>query len=219
MRHKGQKTSDRKPIILLSDSACLLTSFQIWIGDGKSPSMWGNSDADIVRDIVQLLRERIEQGLFSISIKTKAHREDPSNEYADRWADDGIQSDNIGCSLPTNRPIFSWTSNGTTHQSTMNPKVKKKIESQVARKQPKTQTGSTAYFLTREDNSRDLQGKFYKDESVCIFARRRVLQCISYQFPCALHIKMRDIFNEVQSTVREKYYTEKNGPPKSVESV
>ena len=48
--------------------------------------MHGNPDADIMRDIVQLLRERIDQGLFAIFIKIKAHRGDPLNELADRWA-------------------------------------------------------------------------------------------------------------------------------------
>jgi len=161
---KGKK--DRNPIILLSDSACFLTSSQKWIGEGKSPSMWGNPDADIMRDIVQLLRERIEQGLLTIFIKIKAHRGDPLNERVDRWVDEGRQSENIRWSLPDNRPIFSWTGNGTTHQSPMNPTIKKRIDLQVARKQLKTQIGSTANFLTREDNSRDLLGEFKKDKSV-----------------------------------------------------
>jgi len=102
---KGEK--DRKPIILLSDSTCFLTSSQKWIGYGKSPSMWGNLDADIMGDIVQLLRERIEQGLLTIFIKIKAHQGDPLNELADRLADDGRHSKSIRWSLPTNRPIFS----------------------------------------------------------------------------------------------------------------
>jgi len=40
---------------------------------GKSSSMWGNLDADIMTEIVQLLRERAEQGLITIFIKIKAH--------------------------------------------------------------------------------------------------------------------------------------------------
>ena len=42
--------------------------------------MHGNPDADIMRDIIQFLRERIDQGLFTIFIKIKAHRGDPLNE-------------------------------------------------------------------------------------------------------------------------------------------
>ena len=123
----AKRQQERKPTILLSDSAYFLFSSQKWIGEGKSPFMHGNSDADIMRDIVQFLRERIEQGLLTIFIKIKAHHGDPLNELADRWADEGRQSKNIRWSLPTNRPIFFWTDNGITHHSPMNPTVKKRI--------------------------------------------------------------------------------------------
>ena len=168
--------------------------------------MHGNPDADIMRDIVQLLGERIEQGLLTICIKIKAHRGDPLNELADRWADEGRQSENIRWSLPTNRPIFSWTDNGITHLSPMNPTVKKRIDLQVSQQQLKTHSGLTAKFLTREDSSRDLLG----DRSVWIQARRRVLQCLSYQFPCALQLKQWGVLNEVKCRLCEKYCMEKN---------
>jgi len=70
-----KEKEDRKPIILLSDSAFFLFSSQEWIGGEKSPSMCGNPDADIMRYIVQLLREHIEQGLRTVFIKMKAHRD------------------------------------------------------------------------------------------------------------------------------------------------
>ena len=69
----AKRKQDRKPVILLSDSACFLSSSQKWIGERKSPCMWGNPDACIMRDIVQLLRERIEQVLLTVFIKIKAH--------------------------------------------------------------------------------------------------------------------------------------------------
>jgi len=164
---EAKRKEDRKPRILLSDSSCFLSSSQKWIGEGKSPFMWGNPDTDI-RHIVQLLRERIEQGLLTILIKIKAHRGDPLNELADRWADEGRQSEKIRWSLPTtrDRPIFYWTDYSTTHCSPMNPTVKKRIDFKVSRQQLKIHTGSTANFLTREDNSRDFLGKFHKDRSV-----------------------------------------------------
>jgi len=122
----AKRQQDRKPVILPSDSAYFLYSSQKWTDEGKSPSMHGNPDADIMRDIIQLLRERIKQGLLTIFIKIKAHRGDPLNEQADRWADEGRQSKNIRWSLPSNRPIFHLTDNSTTHWSPMNPTVKKK---------------------------------------------------------------------------------------------
>jgi len=85
-----------------------------------------------MRAIIQLLRERIDQGLLTIFIKMKAHRGDPSNEIVDRWADMGRESENIRWSLPTDRPIFAWTENGKTHRSPMNSTAKKKIDIQVA---------------------------------------------------------------------------------------
>jgi len=99
--------------------------------------------------------------------------------------------------------------------------VKKRIDLQVSLQQLKIHTGTTANFLTREDNSRDLLGKFHKDRSVWIRARRRVLQCLSYQFPCALQLKPWGILNEVKCRLCEKYYKERNipEPPDSVESV
>ena len=48
---------------------------QKWTGEGNPPSMWGNPDADIMREIIQLLQEQIEQGLLTIFITIKAHME------------------------------------------------------------------------------------------------------------------------------------------------
>ena len=143
------------------------------------------------------------------------------NELADRWEDEGRQSENIRWSLPTNRPIFHWTDNGTKHRSPMSPTEKKRIDLQVSQQQLKVHTGSTANFLTREDNSRDFLGKFNKDRSVWTRARRRVLQCLSYQFPCALQLKQWGILNDVKCRLCEKYYKERNipEPPGTVESV
>ena len=45
-----------------------------------------------MREIVQLLRKRIEEGLLTFFIKIKAHRGDPLNELADRLADEGRES-------------------------------------------------------------------------------------------------------------------------------
>jgi len=103
----------------------------------------------------------------------------------------------------------------------MNPTVKKRIDLQVSQQQLKIHMGSTANFLTREDSSRDLLGKFQMDRSVWIRARRRVLQCLSYQLPCALQLKYWGILNDVKCRLCEKYYKEKKiqDPPDTVESV
>jgi len=48
----AKRQQHRKPVILLSDSACFMSSSQKWTGEGKSPSMHGNPDANILRDII-----------------------------------------------------------------------------------------------------------------------------------------------------------------------
>ena len=102
----------------------------------------------------------------------------------------------------------------------MNPTVTKRIDLQVSQQQLKIHTGSTANFLTREDSSRDLLGKFH-NRSVWIRARQRVIQCLSYQFPCALQLKQWGILNDVKCSLCEKYHKAKNtrDPLDTVESV
>jgi len=148
--------------------------------------------------------------------------EDPLNELTDRWADLGRESENIRWSLSTNRPIFSWTKNGKTHQSPTNSTVKRRIDLQAASGQFRKHKVSTVRYLIREicDNSRDLLGKFQKDKGVWIRARRKFLQCIAYQFSCALKLKMWGILKEVKCRICEKHYNEMNMyPPDLVESV
>jgi len=73
----ARRKKDRTPVILLSDSACFLSSSQKWIGEDKIPLHVGKPRCDIMRDIVQLLRERIKQAPLTVFIKVKAHRGDP----------------------------------------------------------------------------------------------------------------------------------------------
>ena len=55
----------------------------------------------------------------------------------------------------------------------------------------------------------------------CMYIPICVLQCLSYQFPCALQLKQWGILKDVKCRLCEKYYRERNvpEPPDSVESV
>jgi len=86
----------------------------------------------------------------------------------------------------------------------MNPTVKKRIDLQVALKQIGKHKGTTASFLTREENSQDLLGKFHKDTTIWIRARRRVLQCIAQQFPCDLQLKILGILKKVKCSFMQE---------------
>ena len=67
----AKRIQDRKPIILLSDSACFLSSSQKWVVEGKSPSMHGNPDADIMRDIVQLFMKGLNKASSKFSSRLR----------------------------------------------------------------------------------------------------------------------------------------------------
>jgi ribonuclease HI len=76
-----------RPLILLTDSKCLLTAIQKWIGEAINPSIKASPDGNILREILELLRARIDLGLFTLFVKIKSHRGKFFNEMADRWAE------------------------------------------------------------------------------------------------------------------------------------
>jgi len=51
-------------------------------------------DGDILRDIIELLRKRVDSGLFTLFVKIRAHRGEFFNEMADQWADKGALATN-----------------------------------------------------------------------------------------------------------------------------
>jgi len=64
-------------------------AIQKWIGEGIDPTVKESPDGDILREIPELLRARIDLGLFTLFIKIKSHRGEFFNEMVDRWADKG----------------------------------------------------------------------------------------------------------------------------------
>jgi len=77
-----------------------------------------------------------------------------------------------------------------THKSPMNPTVKKRIDMQVAMRKTTAHSKETANLLKREDNSKDLLGKFDKDKSVCTRARQRVRQCLFFISPVPYNLNV-----------------------------
>ena len=100
----------KRPLILLTDSKCLLMAIQKWIGEGINPTIKESPDGDILREILELLRARIDlgPGLFTLFVKIKSHRGEFFKETADRWADKGRHTETEArwTSL-RQRPIFT----------------------------------------------------------------------------------------------------------------
>ena len=68
-------------------------------------------DADILRKILEVFRERIEAVATTFLIKIKAHRGEPMNEEADTLAEAGREKekDTAKWTERTQRLIFKWT--------------------------------------------------------------------------------------------------------------
>jgi len=165
-------------------------AIQKWIGEGIDPTVKESPDGDILREIPELLRARIDLGLFTLFIKIKSHRGEFFNEMVDRWADKGRHTETEArwTSL-RQRPIFTWTASGVAHHSTMSKVVKTRAHLMTARLQINEHDNLTAKFLKREGNCRSVLGDHWKDKRVTFRAKRRLLQSSSFQFPCAANFK------------------------------
>jgi len=109
---------------------------------------------------------------------------------ADRWADKGRHTE-TGARFTSlrQRPIFTWTASGVAHRITMSKVVKTRAHLMSARLQLHEHGNLTAKFLKREGNCRSVLGHHWKDKRVTFRAKRRLLQSISFQFPCAANFK------------------------------
>jgi hypothetical protein len=89
-----------------------------WAGEGTRANLVTTPDGDIVREIVQILQERVTTGANTFLIKIKAHRGEPLNEAADSRAEQGRKAHNaedtneytpqILWDHPSGKTIFSW---------------------------------------------------------------------------------------------------------------
>jgi len=130
-------------------------------------------------------------GLFTIFIKFRAHKGEFFNEKAHRWADEGRDDvGNVRWDGPSSHPTFSWTDKGVEHRCSMNKTVRARVRLKVAELQLPLHKNFTSEFLNQEDNSRDLLGKHWQDKTVSDRSKRRLLQSIGYQFPCAKLLKL-----------------------------
>lgn len=183
-------------IVILTDSKCLLDSIQPWIGEGGNPMIHKFPDGDILRDIIELLRIRVARGLFTLFVKIRAHRGEFFNEMADRWADQGaLATENVRWNCPRLRPIFSWKVGAKLHRGIMSKGVKARANLMIAKLELRKHNGTTATFLKLEGQGRELLGLHWGDKDAGMKAKRRLLQCVSLQFPCAATFKrwgMRD---------------------------
>ncbi len=81
--------------VLLCDKEAVLCAVKKWVGQGEKATLTTALDADILREIVCLLTQRMRAGRSTFLIKVKSHRGEPINERADILAEEGPEiSDN-----------------------------------------------------------------------------------------------------------------------------
>ena len=68
-------TKTTKDMIYLCDNQALLKAVQKWTGDRTRQMMVNAPDADILREIIELLKARVATGAATFLIKVKAHCE------------------------------------------------------------------------------------------------------------------------------------------------
>ena len=65
---------------LLCDNEAVLRVIKKWVGKGGKATLATAPDADILREIVCLLTQRVRAGRATFLIKVKSHRGEPINE-------------------------------------------------------------------------------------------------------------------------------------------
>ena len=73
-------------VLILCDNESVLKVIKNWIVQGGRATLAEAPDADILREILELLRARIEVGRATFFVKVKSHRGEPMNERADTLA-------------------------------------------------------------------------------------------------------------------------------------
>jgi len=150
-------------------------AIQKLIGEGINSTIKDTPDGDILREILELIRVRIDLVLFTLFVKIKSHRGEFFNETADRRADKGrhMETEARWTSL-RQRPIFTWKASGIVHCSTMSKVGKTRAYIMAARLQIHEHDNLTAKFLKREGNCRSVLGDHWKDKRVSFRAKCRL---------------------------------------------
>jgi len=83
--------------------------------------------------IIKVLHHKVSLGLFTMFIKTRAHKGEFLNEKADRWAEEGrVDVDNVRWDGPSPHPTFSWTDEGVEHRCSMNKTLRTRVHLKVS---------------------------------------------------------------------------------------
>ena len=83
-----QSATLSEDVLLLCDNAAVLCAITKWVGQGGKPTLATAPDADILREKVCLLTQRVRAGRSTFLNKVTSHGE-PINERADTLEEEG----------------------------------------------------------------------------------------------------------------------------------
>ena len=130
-----RKTRFTDNLLYLCDNQSLLKAVQKWTGEGPKQTMANVSDADILREIIELLKMRVQNGAATFLVKVKAHRGEPLNELADSLAEAARE---VGMEKKewcdrTERMVFKWKDKDQERSSVWTAGVRNAIKKGVGR--------------------------------------------------------------------------------------
>ena len=119
--------------ILLCENEAVLCAIKKWVGQGGKATLATAPDADILREIVCLLTQRVQAGRATFLIKVKSHRGEPTNERADTLAEEGreISDDDKRWDDRTDRMTFEVRKGNTTVRSVWTNNVRNAFRKQA----------------------------------------------------------------------------------------
>ena len=126
-------------VLILCDNEAVMKAVKKWVGQGGRATLADAPDADILREILELLRMRIEAGRATFFVKVKSHRGEPLNERADTLAEKGRArpEDEKRWNERTDRMTFTVTQQGNSKTSVWTDSVRNAFRKQAG--QSKTQ--------------------------------------------------------------------------------
>ena len=124
-----RKTRFTDNLLYLCDNQSLLKAVQKWTGEGPKQTMANAPDADILREIIELLKMRVQNGAATFLVKVKAHRGEPLNELADSLAEAARE---VGMEKKewcdrTERMVFKWKDKDQERSSVWTAGVRREI--------------------------------------------------------------------------------------------
>ena len=158
----------QRDLLALLDCQIEMTELRKWIGEGHRATLADKVNADILKEIIEALRRRVEAGAATFLVKVKAHRGEPLNERADDNAEYGRRQDTKEWNDRTDRILFRWTVKGeqSRRRAIWGPSARLAIKKQAAQRElQRTMAAATRKWGQEHWMGPDLCGKSPDEET------------------------------------------------------